>query len=221
MKLTLSVIFMAAFTGLSSVNAAGKLPSAYHLLACANRMSNLGFTNCADLATAISNTPQGQNRANVCSLSLSLLAQAHFVFSQDYCRIYMGLTPVTATSTSTSIRGTRTVETATYSTTLIQVTPETFTRQVAQRLTTSVTVTPATRYALFFFLLCQADSYLRTSTATITSTAYIANDGTTIAIAKRSLEARARMPQLPAFFSGFNGREMKAACRCVNAPRPT
>jgi len=154
-----------------------------------------GFTNCADLSDAIADTQNGLNRG------------------YDYCKIYMGLTPITRTTTIDSIRATRTVTTANYNTQRITVTPADSTSTRTVRTTTVVTTVPATRTAL----------------RTITSTAYILNDGATYKIAKRDaietsaahLEARARPLTIPSYMTGFTSRERQLACRCINAPRPT
>lgn len=133
----------------------------------------------------------------------------------------MGITPRTVTTTVTTIHGTRMANSPTYSTQTIQVTPNPTTSVVTLKKTTSVTVVPPTRSEPCAFFLVKADHQRRTATTTITSTAWLANDGTTIAIAKRSLEARARPGTIPVYMTGFDSRELKSACRCIDASRPT
>jgi len=154
-----------------------------------------GFVDCDTLMTDITNTPNGLNRG------------------YDYCRVYMGITPKTVTSTFSSVRATRTVTTAGYNYQTIKVTPDASTSTQTIKSTAVQTAPAGTR----------------TQTVTITSTAYLMNDGETYAIAKRDaevtgvphLEARARPGTIPVYMTGFNSRERQAACRCINTPRTT
>lgn len=61
-------------------------------------------------------------------------------------------------------------------------------------------------------------------TRTVTSTAYVANGGETIAIAKRDAVPTglvARAQATPAFFSDLSRADLRSACVCLNVARAT